>query len=85
MYAMKANLPNETVQRIVMYVTGGDRIEGDVHVPRHARLIDILNHQADARPFLAVTDVVWRRGKTVQKHEFVSVHRHHIISLHPAE
>ena len=78
-------MPNETVERIVIYLVGGDRIEGNIHVPRHARLIDILNHQADIRPFVAITSATWFRGKSSKKHDFVSVNRHHIIALHPTQ
>ncbi len=83
LYAMSAPQPNETSQRILIYLVGGERVEGDLHVPRHARLIDMLNYQADSKPFLALTNVEWRKGNRTTRLEFATVNRNHILAAHP--
>ncbi len=77
--------PLENTQRIIVYLAGGLRLEGELHVPRHSRMLDLLNHQAEAKPFIALTDVTWTDGELTRKMEFACVQRFQIIAIHPAE
>lgn len=77
--------PQETSERVVVYLADGQKIVGSLHVPRHSRLLDILNHQADIRPFFALTGVEWFQGDAVERHEFVCIHRNLVAAVHPAK
>ena len=70
-------------ERITVFLITGDRVEGTLHVPRHSRLIDILNHQSDLRPFIALTDAQWFHGEERTEHGFVCLNRSGILAVHP--
>lgn len=82
---MESRVPAESFERVVVILEGDQRIEGNLHVPRHSRLLDILNHQTDSRPFLALTEAKWTRGGATESHEFVCLNRAQIIAAHPAK
>jgi hypothetical protein len=75
----------ESVERVVVYLPNGQSVVGNLHVPRHSRLLDILNHQADIRPFFALTDVEWHAEGGIVRHPFVCLHRNNVIAVHPAK
>ena len=80
---METTVPIESTERIVVHLLGNQKIEGNLHVPRHSRLIDILNHQADTRPFIALTHVKWTLDGQDTQHEFLCVQRSQILAIYP--
>lgn len=80
---MENSVPVESSERILVLLIGNQKIEGNLHVPRHSRLIDILNHQADTRPFIALTQVKWTVDGQETRHEFICVQRSQILAIHP--
>jgi hypothetical protein len=82
---MEPRAHSETSERVVVHLVGGASVTGDLHVPRHTRLLDMLNHQADIRPFCALTNAEWREGGTATKLEFVCLNRANIVAVHPAQ
>lgn len=81
---MEPRASQEASERVVIYLSGNQTVVGNLHVPRHSRLLDILNHQADIRPFFALTDVEWTTGGNTVKHEFVCINRNLVAAVHPA-
>lgn len=82
---MEPRAHSETTERVVVYLTSGARVTGDLHVPRHTRLLDMLNHQADIRPFCALTNVEWSQGGQSERFDFVCLNRNNIAAVHPAK
>ena len=82
---MEPRVVSETTERVVVYLSGGARLTGNLHVPRHTRLLDMLNHQADIRPFVALTDVEWTQGDQTERHDFVCLNRDNVVAVHPAK
>lgn len=81
---METRAPQEASERVVIYLSGNQTVVGNLHVPRHSRLLDILNHQADIRPFFALTDVEWTTAGATVKYDFVCVNRNLVTAVHPA-
>jgi hypothetical protein len=80
---METKTPLETSERVYVLLPGNQHLEGNIHIPRHSRLIDILNHQADTRPFIALTDVKWTLDGQVTQHEFICLQRSQIVAIYP--
>lgn len=69
----------------VTVVSGGYRIEGDMHVVAGSRLTDALNSKA--KEFFAMTDVVVRfgtdEGETLYESPYLAVNRRSIDFVFP--
>jgi hypothetical protein len=75
--------PHEVNERVLVLLVNNERVEGNIHVPRHSRVLDILNHHAADKPFIALTDVKWHTAGETHAYPFICLHRGHIISLQP--
>ncbi len=82
---MQPRSPQETTERVRVFLADGSTVEGNLHVPRHARMLDMLNHQSDQRPFFALTEVVWTRDGSPGNLAFLCLHRAHVLAVHPVK
>lgn len=69
---------------VYIFMADQTRIAGKVH--RSGRLSDLLNHQANEKPFLSVTDatIVFPNGDSYSI-PYITVNRVNICSCFPAE
>lgn len=68
---------------VMIFPSVPHRIEGKVHLPKGARLTDMLGESSQRTDFVPVTDckIYNREGKLVYSTDFLVLNRRHIVMI----